>query len=292
LTPIPNTTAFGAQNTIFGQLFYAGVEQFFCKADSCAQDLTSGGTGSADWSCQNLACTCRPGTAFCGGVPAINLTATINGLGGTLDVTCDAPDNSTNTAQCSFKQSVLQSLFGSSGLTLTGCTFGECVRQSVIDETSSSSSSGKNSGGSSLGGGVIAGLAVVGALVLLALLLLAFGIVKQRSARRSGLGGGTEKTGGVGVHWDDINYIIPHSSGFLATYKSLNPFAGKSYRVNGAMSDQTILGGISGRVEPGQIMAILGPSGEEEKIVPLNVASLSYHSRRCGENNPYRDLSG
>lgn len=186
---------------------------------------------------------------------------------------------------------MLQSLFGSSGLTLTGCTFGECVRQSVIDETGSSSSNGNNSGGSSLSGGVIAGLAVVGALVLLALLLLAFGIVKQRSARRSGLDGGREKTGGVGVHWDDINYIIPHSSGFLATYESLNPFARKSYDVNGAMSDQTILGGISGRVEPGQIMAILGPSGKQEKIAPLTVAFLSYHSCRCGKNNPYRNLS-
>jgi len=177
---------------------------------------------------------------------------------------------------------------GSSGLTLTGCTFGECVRQSVIDETGSSSTSGKNSGGSSLGGGVIAGLAVVGALCYWHCCYWHLALSSRESARRSGLGG-TEKTGGVGVHWDDINYIIPHSSGFSATYKSLNPFAGKSYNSNGAMSDQTILGGISGRVEPGQIMAILGPSGEQGKSLCL--IFLSYHSCRCGKNNPYRDLS-
>ena len=240
------------------------MEQFYCAADSCTQDLTSGGTGSVDWNCQNLTCTCRPGTAFCGGVPSINLTATINGLGGNLDVSCDAPDNSTNTAKCAFKQSVLESVFGLSGLTLSGCTFGECVRQSVIDETGSSSSSEQSSGRSSLSGGVIAGLAAVGALLLLALLLLAFGIAKQKRARKSGHEGGIGKTGGVGVHWDNINYTVHHSSGLWATYKSLSPFTGTSY---GEMSDRTILGGISGCVEPGQIMAILGPSGKPH--VPL-----------------------
>ena len=237
------------------------MEQFYCKADTCTQDLSSGGAGSASWNCQNLACTCRPGTAFCGAVPTTDLTGTINGLNGALDVSCEAPDNNTNTAKCDFKQSVLQSLFGSSGLSLSGCTFGECVRQSVIDDTSGSSdSSGSNrSGGSSLGGGVIAGLAVVGVLVLLALLFLAFGIVRQRQARR--LGHGLGKTGGVSVQWNDISYTIPYTSGLWATYKALSPFGGKDYYGDGAVSDHTILSGLSGRVEPGQMMAILGPSG-------------------------------
>jgi ABC-type Mn2+/Zn2+ transport system ATPase subunit len=141
---------------------------------------------------------------------------------------------------------------------------GECVRQSVIDLSNSTTSSGSSSsGGPSLSGGVIAGLAVVGALVLLALSFLVFGIVRQRRARRLGSDGGAGRTGGVSVHWDNINYTISHTSEFVATYKSLIPSRRQTYNASGATSDQTILGGISGRVEPGQIMAILGPSGKD-----------------------------
>lgn len=262
LTPIPNITAFGAQNSIYGQIFYAGVEQFYCKADSCSQDLTSEGAGSAVWNCQNLACTCRPGTTFCGGNTAADLTSTINGLDGTLDVVCAAPNSSTNTANCDFKQSVLQTLFGASGLSLSACTFGECVRQSVIDTTgnSSSSSSQNVSSGRSLNGGVIAGLVVVGALGLIALLFLAVGIFKQRQVRKSGPDAGG-KTGGVSVHWDNVSYAIPHSSGLFARFQTSGIFGRRRYNSNGVMSDYTILDSVSGHVEPGQIMAILGPSG-------------------------------
>ena len=67
-TPIPNTTAFGGDNTVYAQLWYDGVEQFYCEANSCTQDL-GGGSGSADWTCSNLNCTCISGTSFCGAVP-------------------------------------------------------------------------------------------------------------------------------------------------------------------------------------------------------------------------------
>jgi ABC-type multidrug transport system fused ATPase/permease subunit len=187
-----------------------------------------------------------------------DLTGAINGLAGTVDISCEAPDNKTNTATCYFKQSVLQQLFGSSGLSLDACTFGECVRQSVIDEAGNSTDSTSNgSGGHSLSGGVIAGLAVVGGLLLLALLLLALGLVKQRRARRSGLGG-TGKTGGVGVDWVDINYDIPRSSGLMGRFREL----GSNTNKGDVIMDDHVLGGISGRVKPGEMMAILGPSGE------------------------------
>lgn len=232
------------------------MEQFYCKADSCSQDVTS--SGGSDWNCNNLACTCRPGATFCGGVPASNLTGAINGLVGTLSISCGAPDNGTNTATCYFKQSVLQQLFGPSGLSLNACSFGECVRQSVIDETNSPTSSTANtSGESSLSGGVIAGLAVVGALLLSVLLLLALGLVKQKRARRSSLGG-TDKTGGVGVDWADVHYDIPRSSGLMEKLRGYTRTGSKGDMI----MDDHVLGGISGRVRPGEMMAILGPSGE------------------------------
>jgi ABC-type multidrug transport system fused ATPase/permease subunit len=205
-------------------------------------------------------CTCRPGATFCGGV--LDLTTTINTLGGTLVVSCAAPDSTTNAAQCDFQQSVLQSLFGASGLSLSGCTFGECVRQSVIDVAGTSSPSGNGTSKSSFGGGVIAGLAVVGSLVVFALLFLVYGIVKRRQARKSGPSAGMGKTGGVSVQWDNVNYAIPYLHRPWAGYNMSNLFGRKGYDGKGTLSEKTVLGGVSGRVEPGQMMAILGPSGK------------------------------
>ncbi|KAG6840616.1 hypothetical protein C0991_005515 [Blastosporella zonata] len=247
LSPLPNTTAFGSEGTVYAQLFYAGVEQFYCEADTCSQTLGNG-TSSADWDCQNLRCTCREGTTFCGGTPAASLTNTINALGGTLSIECDALDNSTNTATCHFKQATLLSLFPPDGLTLDGCSFGECVRQSVIDTGGNIAAPSTTGGGKPLSGGVIAGLAVVGGLILLALLFIVFGFIKQSKARR------TQRSDGsgiqVGVHWDGITYSVPGSSraGFFGLFRNDH-------------DEKTVLDNVSGAVHAGQMMAILGPSG-------------------------------
>ncbi|KAF5371340.1 hypothetical protein D9758_004088 [Tetrapyrgos nigripes] len=245
LSPIPNVTSFGDSGTVYAQLFYDGVEQFYCHADSCTQDSSSGGSDNFD--CQNLQCTCRSNTSFCGAIPVSNLTATINSLGGTLSINCDPVDNSTNQATCHFAQTTLSQLFGSSGLTLNGCRFGECVRQSVIDSGGTSTGT-EASSGSGLSGGVIAGLAVVGALLLLALLVLLVGLWKQRKAR---LAGYTRLRGsGVAVEWKDITYVVPGDRSRWRRKRSDN--------VN---DDKAILDNVSGLVLPGQMMAILGPSG-------------------------------
>lgn len=249
-SPLPNDTSFGPANTTFAQLFYDGVEQFFCQADTCTQDLGSTNSSSANWQCSNLRCTCRPGTSFCGGVPALNLTTTIDTLGGTLNINCDAVDPSSNTATCNFIQATIQEVFGSSGLGLNGCTFGECVRQNVIDTGGGNTSSSSDDTGKPLGGGVIAGLAVIGALAVLALLLLLLGLRSQRAARKSGAQL-SRHTASVG--WSDLSYMI---SG--ASKKAFNPFRTSDRNSN---DDKIILDNISGEVLPGQMMAILGPSG-------------------------------
>ncbi|KAG6917022.1 hypothetical protein DXG01_004148 [Tephrocybe rancida] len=228
LSPIPNTTTFGSQGTVYAQLFYAGVEQFYCQADTCAQSLGN------------------EGTTFCGGVPAASLIKTINGLGGTLGIECDALDNSTNTATCHFKQKDLLALFPPSGLTLDRCSFGECVRQSVID-SGGNISAADSSGGKSLGGGVIAGLAVVGGLALIALLFIAFGCIIKRKARKARR---NDNTGiQVGVHWDGITYSVPGSS------------KARFFGLLRGHDEKTVLDDVSGTVHAGQMMAILGPSG-------------------------------
>ncbi|CAL1703348.1 unnamed protein product [Somion occarium] len=258
LTPLPNITGFGTNGTMYAQLFYDGEEQFYCASDSCTQDLDSS-SGASAWNCDNLKCTCIPNATFCGGIPLSNLTGTINMLSGTVSVSCDAPSSSTNTATCSFKQAVITSVFGSAGLSLDGCTFGECVRQSVIDAASgnSSTTSGTDNGGSSLSGGVIAGLAVVGSLICLALLFLLWGWLIRRKARRTGLTS-SNRTGGAAVEWSDISYFVPSAS--QSTW--FGGFARRRKEAKGDFADQkVVLDNVSGQVQPGQMMAILGPSG-------------------------------
>ena len=250
LTPKPNSTSFGTSDSVYAQLWYDGVEQFYCTASECSQSVLK--SSSATWSCSGLQCTCRRGTTFCGG-GSLNLTDTINGLDGNLTISCD-PLAENGTSSCSFQQSVLQSLFGSSGLSLSDCTFGECVSQGVIDtrgDTSSSSGSG-----SSLSGGVIAGLAVVGAFIGLALLGFLIGWRSRRKQRRFGTGflaEGKGQHGGFAVEWSAVTYVVSRAYGSKRWGRT------RGSRVSD--DDKIILDGISGRVEPGQLLGILGPSG-------------------------------
>ncbi|KAF8638787.1 hypothetical protein AX17_001846 [Amanita inopinata Kibby_2008] len=257
LTPIPNITGFGDAGTVYAQLFYAGVEQFYCKADTCVQRVINDTSGDTSWNCQNLQCTCRPGTTFCGAVVTTNLTGTIDRLSGALDIECQGLDKATNTASCNFKQTLLDNLFGSSGLVLQGCTFGECVRQSVIDSNGNSSSTPAGRGGTSLSPGVIAGLAVVGGLLFLSLLLLLWGFRMQRIARSTSHG---HKSGNQAVlEWNNVSYVVPKQIGAMAwLHNWAQCFKGNTRLVN---EDKTILDSISGKVQAGQMMAVLGPSG-------------------------------
>ena len=176
---------------------------------------------------------------------------TIDSLSGTLGISCKQPASGSTTTTCGFQQSILNQLFGSDGLSLSDCTFGECVAQSVIDSSSPDSQT-KEDTHKSLSGGVIAGLAVVGALLLLAIGFLLFGCVKQRRARK-GFSGGLGN-GGVTIAWQNVSYVVQNSKIFGVPRRKAN-------RVDGFTDEKVILDNVSGRVEPGQMMAILGPSG-------------------------------
>ncbi|KAF9265883.1 hypothetical protein L218DRAFT_997259 [Marasmius fiardii PR-910] len=281
LSPLPNVTSFGTSSTIYAQLLYDGEEQFYCRADSCTQSLDKSAAGSVNWDCNNLQCTCKSNATFCGRVPATNLTATINNLGGTVTIECGAIDTSSNRATCAFKQATIQQVFGSNGLALNGCSFGECVRQNVIDNNAgvTNSTSDDTGGHSSLSGGVIAGLAVVGGLLLIALLFLLFGLYTQRKARRAGYS--SLDGGGVTVEWNNISYVI---RGSQAWFKRKNAEA--------ISNDKVVLDAVSGRVLPGQMMAILGPSGAGKTSLVEILAGkqksgtmtgqVSFLSRTCG----------
>lgn len=199
----------------------------------------------------------------------------INTLTGNLGINCNAPSSdSSGSSSCTFQQDLLDNLFGKSGLPLSDCQFGECVRQAVIDYTSgnTTSSTGDN-GNSSLSGGVIAGIAVVGALLLAALVLLLIGWLLQRKARRAGNkfvdGEDAEPKGGplIGLRWDNVSLHVPTGSNSWASFfdtkkrgsPSTAPSAGPS--PNDKPGFKTILAGVSGSISVGNMLAILGPSG-------------------------------
>lgn len=167
------------------------------------------------------------------------MTDTINKLEGEVSVDCDS-----STGSCNFQQSVLSAVFGASGLALEGCGFGECVRQSVIDNNGATNTNDASSGSATkLSGGVIAGLAVVGALIFLALAFLSFGLLRQRAARRATA---SHDNGKFSVEWRDVSYAIPGKKGDDEKFKM-------------------VLDSVSGNLPCGQMMAILGPSGQSLK---------------------------
>lgn len=252
LTPRPNSTSFGASGSAYVQLWYDGVEQFYCAAEGCTQSVSN--SNAVTWSCSSLQCTCRPGAAFCGG-GKLNLTGTIDELNGDLTIACDPPSAS-GTASCNFEQSLVQNVFGPSGLSLSGCTFGECVGQGVMDITNSTSSDVGGGDGNSLSGGVIGGLAAIGVITALALLGLFIGWWSRRKQRRLGaayIGEGKGQHGGFAVEWSDVSYVIPRARG-SGSWSRL-------WGTKAADDDKIVLDGIGGRVEPGQLLGILGPSG-------------------------------
>ena len=148
-------------------------------------------------------------------------------------------------------------VFGSNGLGLNGCSFGECVQQGVIDIGNGSSSNSKSAPVKSLDGGVIAGLAVVGGLLVLCLLFLFLGLISQRAARRKGFV--DDEKSKVTVEWSQLSYIIPGFGKKNTFQRAFRKPQSDSTAIN---DDQVILDQVSGKVRPGQMMAILGPSGK------------------------------
>ncbi|KAF8839854.1 hypothetical protein BDN67DRAFT_931344 [Paxillus ammoniavirescens] len=222
---------------VYAQLFYAGVEQFSCIATQCTQSSTN---TTDTWTCSNLQCDCIANTTFCGGSSSANLAGALNTLTGTLTIVCDT----TNT--CHFQQQILNTLFGSSGLAMENCVFGECVTQAVIDSANGTTSSSQSGASQPLGGGVIAGLAVVCGLIAIGAAAVVWGWVLQRSARKRPFDG--DQSGGVAVRWSDVSYFVGPSGASVFSRRS-------------NVAETTILDGVSGHIPAGELMAILGPSG-------------------------------
>ncbi|WVR06377.1 hypothetical protein IAU60_003408 [Kwoniella sp. DSM 27419] len=250
------------------QLWYDGVEQFYCVANGCEQSVSpvqGGSSNSSTWQCPTMNCTCRTGTTFCGGgsSPTQNLTGAINTLSGPLTIDC-LPGGT-----CNFKQAFLVALFGSNGLELSSCSFGECVQQYIIDQALGITSASDAS--NDLSGGVIAGLAVVGVILLAIIGVVAWGVIARNKARREMLADGELKPARrIGVNWSSVGYTVKTVAGSrggrLYTWikgsgGTKGPIEEKEKGVPSSGEDKIVLTESSGQIPPGGFCCILGPSG-------------------------------
>lgn len=302
------------------QLWYAPssgnttlVEQFYCAADACVQSnltaaqssaSTFGSNGTVDWKCQDLRCTCIPGTEFCGAAGApIDLTGTIDALTGTIEITCDAATGST----CAFKQDTLKTLFGAEGLALSGCQWGECVLPSTIETLAATlPGTAAAAAASSLSTGVIAGLAVLGGIVGVLLALLALGYRNQRRARKRARakeafastygaaadGAGSSRSGAsssskdegasapsvppppVGLAWTNLSYHLPTSR---PGFSSLLARGGRH-----ASDGRALLSSLTATISGGAFVSILGPSGAGKSTLVDLLAGVRKTGVRTG----------
>ncbi|ETS60523.1 hypothetical protein PaG_05371 [Moesziomyces aphidis] len=263
------------QNTALSQVWLDGVEQFYCQAAGCtARNSTEtldpqARFGSSLWTCSSLQCYCIPGTTMCG-KGQLDLSPVINQLNGTLTMPCDYldPANPTAVSHCAFRGELLNNFLGSQGLPLDQCQFGSCITQAELDTfwATGSGESSSNGSRSGLSNAVIAGLVILGVAVAAIAALLLIGLWQQRKARRLPKGAIAEP---LGLQWYNLTYAVPDTSVGLRRRKPTpsaeqlaetvpsTPFHASS----ASGGDLTVLRNSSGRIEPGCMVAVLGPSG-------------------------------
>ncbi|SJX65413.1 related to ADP1-ABC transporter [Sporisorium reilianum f. sp. reilianum] len=272
-------------NTALSQVWLDGVEQFYCQAAGCSARNSSStlspesnaALGSSLWTCTSLQCYCIPGTMMCG-KGQLDLSPVINNLNGTLTMPCDYvdPNNATATSHCAFRGELLNNFLGQEGLPLANCQFGSCVTQSELDTfyATGSGEGDSQQSGSSLSHAVIAGLVILGVAVAAILGLLLFGFWQQRKARRLPKGPGR---GPVGLQWQNLNYAVPAKTG-LGSRRRDKKVDGQLEEVlpssgldddcvahldssSSSKKSLAVVRNSSGRIQPGAMVAVLGPSG-------------------------------
>ncbi|TKY90366.1 hypothetical protein EX895_000364 [Sporisorium graminicola] len=271
-------------NTALSQVWLDGVEQFYCQAGGCSARNSSAtlstqgdaALGSSLWTCTTLQCFCIPGTTMCG-KGQLDLSPVINNLNGTLTMPCDYvdPNNATATSHCAFRGELLNNFLGQEGLPLADCQFGSCVTQAQLDNfyATGSGEGDSQKSGSSLSNAVIAGLVILGVAVAAILGLLLFGFWQQRKARRLPKGAGR---GPVGLQWENLNYSVPTKTSLLRRRNKkaedqlteVLPTSGfdddgvaRLDWPSSGRNDLTVVRNSAGRIQPGTMVAVLGPSG-------------------------------
>lgn len=214
----------------------------------------------------------------------------IDTLTGPLTVDC-SPGGT-----CSFKQSLLEVLFGQDGLELTSCAFGECVQQYVVDQALGVTAAEKSS--ESLSGGVIAGLVVVGIILLGLVGLIVWGFLARRKARKGMRTDGQLPTsGGVSIKWSNVGYEVKPTNRSGRAFAWLKGSGSRTTSaeqgtVTGSGGGKVVLRGASGEIPAGGFCCILGPSGAGKSTLVDILAAKRKAGKIEGKVGFLRDDAG
>lgn len=317
--PLPTSILSGiSPQTAAMQIWYTNStsnpvqEQYSCSATGCKQRVQD---GILSFTCDAIRCRCESGSAICShAIAGISIESAINAISGTMSFDC--PTNTT-TPNCSLKTEILRTIFGPGGINMTGCNFGECVQQSVVDMTNKILFSEQSKG---LGTSLIVGLIVVGLVLLGLVALVLFGFLQQRRARSPKIPTRSASDGAALLSWNDLRYTLDSkSSAISSAYQRLRSapemlskpqssvlpsshvfetLEQKTYSTDkfteldqspnlssvtypaiplkstyppeySRLQSKQILRGLSGSVEPGKMMAILGPSGAGKRCATI-----------------------
>ncbi|KAH0610287.1 uncharacterized protein H6S33_011814 [Morchella sextelata] len=219
------------------QFWVDQVESFYCALDECEWELQSTHDKNVtDYECKKVKCECIPGRTLCGEGGTIDLTEFLTeGITGPATFSCDS---SKSKDSCYFSEpamnDVISSIFGDESI-LLDCNAGECLHKSEVPGYSRPIKTINKP----LIAGVIAGCALFILAVVLGLWYL---------GRRS-----TQRNGAIRLAEEDDEASrlgVEHRPASLH-------FEKVSYSLN----EKTILKDVSGVVNSGQVMAIMGPSG-------------------------------
>ncbi|KAL7274773.1 FAD-dependent urate hydroxylase [Rhizina undulata] len=214
-------------------------ESFYCTLDDCNWELKpSHDKNVTDYECKNARCECIAGRTLCGENGTIDLSEFLtDAIKGPASFSCDS---SKSNDQCLFSETamneVIKSIFGDETI-LLNCDAGECLHKSEVP--------GYERPVKPINKPLIAGVIAASALFVVAVILILW-YSGRRANLRSGLGP---------IHLPDDD---DEANRLMAEHRPATlHFENLFYSLNG----KPILKGVTGAVNPGEVMAIMGPSG-------------------------------
>jgi len=214
-------------------------ESFYCDLKECDWTLdTQHDKNVTDYQCKKVDCECVPGRTLCGEGGTIDLSEFLKeGITGPATFQCDS---SKSNDQCLFSEvnmnQVITDIFGDPTI-LLNCNSGECLHKSEVP--------GYTRPVKIINKPLIAGV-IAGCALFIVMVVLGLWWAGRRANQRRGLGA-------IHLPEDDDEAI-----GILTGHKpAALHFCEVSYQLNG----KQILEGVRGAVGPGEVMAIMGPSG-------------------------------